>query len=73
MELEQVHVGQRIRVNFPHAGDHGQVGTIMKVRSGKCYIHLDWDERPQRVVMFYAGDLDRVTDAPGPGFPDQAT
>ena len=72
MELEQVRVGQRIRVNFPHAGDHGQIGTIRKLHGGKCYIHLDWDERPQHVVMFYAADLDRVADVPQPGQPAQA-
>jgi hypothetical protein len=66
MELEQVRVGQRIRVNVPGVGDHGQVGTIKKVRGTKCDIHLDWDQRPWHVVMFYAADLDCVVDEPVP-------
>lgn len=62
MEAEQVRVGQRIRVNVPGVGDHGQVGTIKRVQGGKCYIHLDWDQRQQHVVVFYAADLERVPD-----------
>ncbi len=64
MEPEQVHVGQRIQVNVPGVGDHGQVGTIKKVKGRACYIHLDWDQRPLRLVVFYAADLDRVLDEP---------
>ena len=60
MEPEQVHIGQRIRVNVPGVGDHGQLGMIKKVQGRACYILLDWDQHPLRVVMFYAGDLDRV-------------
>ena len=67
MEQEQVRVGQRIRVNMPGAGDHGQVGTIKKVRDVKYYVHLDWDQRLQHVVLFYAADLERVPDEPVPG------
>ena len=66
MEQEHVRVGQRIRVNVPGMGDHGQVGTIKKLRGGGCYVHLDWDERPQRVVLFYATDLERMPDEPVP-------
>ncbi len=64
MEPEQVQVGQRVRVNFPHAGDHGRIGTIMKVRDGKCYVHVDWDERLQHVVMFMPQDLELLPDEP---------
>ena len=66
MEQEQVRFGQRIRVNAPGMGDHGQVGTIKKVRDDKCYVHLDWDERLLHVVWFYAADLERLPDAPQP-------
>ena len=66
MEQEQVRVGQRIRVNMPGAGDHGQVGTIKKVRGGNCYVHLDWDQRQQHVVLFYATDLEPIPDEPLP-------
>ncbi len=62
MQQEHVRVGQRIRVNVPGMGDHGQVGTIKKVRGNKCYVHLDWDERPWHVVMFYPADLELVPD-----------
>ena len=62
MESEQLQVGQRIRVHLPGAGDHGQQGTIKKVQDGKYYVHLDWDQRPQRVVVFYARDLERIPD-----------
>jgi hypothetical protein len=62
MKQEDVAYGQRIRINLPGVGNHGQVGTIKRVRGGMCSIHLDWDQRPQHVVMFYAGDLDLVAD-----------
>ncbi|MDQ5853711.1 MAG: hypothetical protein M3380_16915 [Chloroflexota bacterium] len=66
MEVEQVRVGQRIRVHEHGLGDHGQVGTIRKVRGSRCYVHLDWDERPQHIVWFYATDLEQVPDEPIP-------
>jgi hypothetical protein len=47
---------------MPGLGDHGQVGTIKKLRGGRCYVHLDWDTQPLHVVWFYAADLDRVPD-----------
>lgn len=62
MQQEDVHYGQRIRINLPGVGDHGQVGTVKRVRGGICSIHLDWDRRPQHVVVFYAADLDVVAD-----------
>ena len=64
MELEQVQVGQRVRVNYPGVGDHGQVGTVKDVQDGRCHVHLDWDERPQHTAWFYAEQLDLVPDAP---------
>jgi hypothetical protein len=64
MEQEHVHHGQRIRINVPGIGDHGQVGTIKKIRGNQCFVHLDWDQHHQRTVMFYAADLDRVPDEP---------
>ena len=66
MEQEQVQVGQRVRVNMPGIGDHGQVGTIKKIRASRCYVHLDWDHRSTHVVLFYAADLDRVADEQAP-------
>lgn len=62
MRLEDVRHGQRIRVNLPGVGDHGQVGTIKRVRGGVCSVHLDWDQRPQHVVGFYVGDLTLLAD-----------
>jgi hypothetical protein len=62
MEQEHVHVGQRIRVNVPGIGDHGQAGTIKKLRGNQCFVHLDWDQQLQHTVMFYAADLDRLPD-----------
>ncbi len=62
MELQRAQYGKRIRVNLPYAGDHGQLGTIMKVRGGKCYVHVDWDERPLHMVMFMPQDLDDIAD-----------
>ena len=62
MELDEVRVGQRVRVNVPGVGDHGQVGTIKKLRNGNCYIHLDRDQRSQRLVMFFPQDLDPIPD-----------
>ena len=69
MEPEQVWIGQRVRVNVPGVGDHGQVGTIKKLHGGRCYVHLDWDQRFQHVVMFYPADLDHVPDEPAPALP----
>ena len=66
MDVPQVYVGQRIRVNVPGIGDHEQRGTIKKIRGNQCFVHLDWDQRPQRVVMFYATDLDPVPSEPLP-------
>lgn len=66
MNQEDVHYGQRIRVNLPGAGDHGQAGTVKKVRGNLCSIHLDWDRHPHRVVVLFAADLDLVADPPHP-------
>ena len=64
MDLEQVAYGQRVRVHAPGLGDDGQVGTVKKVRDGRCYVHLDWDERLQHLVWFYPGDLEPIPDEP---------
>ncbi len=69
MQLEHVGVGQRVRVHVPGVGDDGQIGTIKQVRSGRCYVHLDWDERHWHVVMFYPADLDLDPDAVAAGSP----
>ncbi len=66
MDVTEVYVGQRIRVNVPGIGDHGQLGTIKKVRGNQCFVRLDWDQRLQHVVMFYAKDLDPVPDTSPP-------
>jgi hypothetical protein len=62
MRQEDVCYGQRIRVNLPGVGDHGQVGTVRKVRGNTCFVHLDWDQHPRHVVVFYAADLELVAD-----------
>ncbi len=36
MELEHVQAAQRIRINVPGVGDHEQVGTVERVRPGRC-------------------------------------
>jgi len=64
MKLEQVRVGQRIRVNVPGVGDHGQLGTVKKVRDNRCYVHVDRDQTPSHVVLFYAADLEQAPDEP---------
>ncbi len=69
MEQADVRYGQRVRVHVPGIGDDGQVGTIKKVRGNRCYVHLDWDERPWHVVMFYPADLELLPDAVAPGAP----
>ena len=72
MEREQVRVGQRVRVHAPGLGDHGQVGTITRVQGNRCYVHLDWDVRPQHVTLFYAWDLELIPDEPvTPPSPDR--
>jgi hypothetical protein len=53
-------------VNVPGIGDHGHLGTIKKVRRNQCFVHLDWDQRFQHVVMLYAEDLDPVPNEPLP-------
>ncbi|HEX6292483.1 MAG TPA: hypothetical protein VFZ66_25075, partial [Herpetosiphonaceae bacterium] len=65
MNLEDIRYGQRIRVHVPGIGDDGQVGTITRVRDTRCFVHLDWDQRPRRTVVFYAVDLERLPDQPG--------
>ncbi len=62
MKPEELGLGQRIRVNVPGVGDDGQVGTIKKILGNRYYVHLDWDERLQHVVLFYAPDLERLPD-----------
>lgn len=59
MELAEAGYGERIRVNMPGTGDHRRVGTIKRVKDGKVYIHLDWDERLQHLIMFFPWNLDR--------------
>ena len=66
MEQEAFGYGQRVRVQVSGLGDDGQVGTIKKVRNNRYYVHLDWDERPQHLAMFYAADLERLGDEPVP-------
>jgi hypothetical protein len=58
MNMDQVQYGQRVRVNMPGLGDHGQAGTVKKVRSGWCHVDLDWDHRQQHLVLFYPQDLE---------------
>ncbi len=60
MQPDEVRYGQRVRVNVWGIGDHGQVGTVKKVRGTRCAVRLDWDQRLQHVVWFYATDLDPV-------------
>ena len=69
MEHADVRYGQRVRVQVPGIGDNGQVGTIKKLRRGRCYVHLDWDQRPRHVVMFYPADLERLPAAVAPVAP----
>ncbi len=62
MKREDVQYDQRVRVNVPGMGDHGHVGTVKRVRGGACSVHLDRDQRPRHLVVFFAADLDRVAD-----------
>lgn len=62
MKPEDIRYGQRIRVNVPGLGDHGQVGTVKTMRRGMYSVHMDRDQRPWHVVLFYAADLDLVAD-----------
>lgn len=64
MKLDQVKYGQRIRVNMPGAGDHGKVGIIKRVRGLDCYVHLDWDQRPEHQVVFSPAYLDLESTEP---------
>lgn len=66
MKLEDVRYGQRVRVNVPGIGDHGQVGMVTRVRDVRCFVHLDWDQRPRHDVVFYAADLERLPEEPAP-------
>ena len=66
MQPDEVRYGQRVRVNVTGLGDHGQRGTIKKIRGNRCDVHLDWDQRLQHVVWFYAKDLDPVSEDPQP-------
>ena len=70
MEHEQARAGQRVRVDCPGVGDHGQVGTITQVRGDQCYVHIDWDQQRQHVVMFYEGDLEPIPNALLPHHPE---
>jgi len=67
MKREDIQYDQRVRVNVPGIGDHGHVGTVKRIRGGAYSIHLDRDQRPRHLVVFFAGDLDLVTDARLPG------
>ena len=62
MKREDVRYDQRVRVNVPGVGDHGQVGTVKRIRGGVCSVHLDRDQRPRHLFVFFAGDLDPVAD-----------
>lgn len=66
MKLDQVEYGQRVRVNMPGVGDHGKAGIIKRVRGLNCYVHLDWDQRPERQVVFSAAHLDLESTEPAP-------
>jgi hypothetical protein len=60
MKQEQVQFGQRIRLHLPGTGDDGQLGTVRRVRGLRCYVHLDWDQRMEHVIVCYAPDLELV-------------
>ena len=64
MNRDDVRYGQRIRVNLPGVGDHGHIGTVKRIWGSFCSVHLDRDERPHRVVVLYARDLDLLRDEP---------
>ena len=72
MNRDDVRYGQRIRVNLPGVGDHGQLGTVTRIWGSFCSIHLDWDEQPQHVVVLYARDLDLLSAEPLNAVPDVA-
>ncbi len=64
MQREDVRYGQRIRVNVPGVGDHGYVGIVKRVRGDICSVHMDRDQRPRHLIVFFAGDLDLVAAEP---------
>ena len=64
MNREDVDYGQRSRVDLPGVGDHGQVGTVTRVRGNLCSIHRDRDAHPHRVVVLYARDREQIGDEP---------
>jgi hypothetical protein len=51
---------------FPASGIMGNSARSKKVRGNQCFVRLDWDQRLQHVVMFYAKDLDPVPDTSPP-------
>lgn len=67
MEPEEARAGQRIKVNLPGVGDHGQLGTIKQVKGRMCYVHLDRAQRLQRVTTLFAQDLELVATEPQTG------
>lgn len=62
MKREDARYDQRVRVNVPGVGDHGHVGTVKRIRGGVCSVHLDRDQRPRHLFVYFAGDLDPIVD-----------
>ncbi len=64
MELEHVRSGQRICVQAPDLADHGHIRTIKRVRGQHCSVHLDRDERPERLILFHAAEPEPTPNEP---------
>jgi hypothetical protein len=62
MERKDIQYGQRIRINLPGVGDHGQIGTVKRIRGGVCSVHLDRDQRPHHLLVVYTSDVDLLVD-----------
>ncbi len=60
--MEQIEIGQRVRVidgSFVH---YGQVGTVVDAGSANdWYVHLDHDQdRPAAQMLFHVAELEAV-------------
>jgi hypothetical protein len=69
--MEQIQIGQRVRVIDGRLVHFRQVGTVVEASdTGGGYVHLDYDDdRPDGLIFFHAEELEPAPEVavPQPG------
>jgi|GEM_PF-4784651 len=63
--MEQITIGQRVRVIDGSLVNYQQIGTVVAAgMASDWYVHLDGDE-PDAQILFHSEELEAVSEVPG--------